>query len=99
MVYAPHWVKTSRRENDPTTSRTLRGELHLSELGEDAGPFFSLLASQTTHYERIVLDRCALSDFYPLQLFVSNAGMFLRTLYIFAEGDRKFGLLLGPCTS
>jgi hypothetical protein len=94
VVHAPHWVTTPRRGGDPTTSHTLQGELHLSGLGEDAGPFFSLLASQTTRYEQIVLDGCALSDFYPLQLFISNAGVSLRTLYIFAEGNRKLGLLL-----
>ena len=93
VIHAPRWTTTSNRENNPITPYTLRGDLHLSGLGEDAGPFFSLLASQATWYERIVLDECALGDFYPLQLFVSNTGMSLRSLYIFAEGDRKFGAL------
>ena len=93
-VHAPRWVAASHQESYPATPRTLRGELHLSELSEDSGPFFWLLASQTPCYEQIVLERCTLDDFYPFQSFASNTGMFLRTLYVLADGDRKFCPLL-----
>jgi len=94
VVHAPHWVTASHQEYNRATFRTLRGELHLSELDEDSNPFFLLLASQTTCYEEIVLERCALDNFHSLQLFVSNTGMSLRTLCIFVEGDRKFDVLI-----
>lgn len=90
VIHTPCWVTAAHQDNHSTTTHTLRGELHLSRLGGDSGPFFSHLASQTTCYEQIALDGCALDDPHPLQSFVSNAGMSLRTLCIFAEGDRKF---------
>lgn len=93
MVHAPLWVTASHRDDRPMISCTLRGEIHLSEMGKDSGPFFSLLASQNTCYEQIGLEGCTFRDFYPLQSFVSNTGKSLRTLCIFVEGDRKSNLL------
>jgi len=90
MVHAPHWITTHHQECNRTTFRTLRGELRLSELDEDSDPFFLLLASQTTLYEEVVLERCTFDGFHPLQLFLSNTGSSLRTLCIFVEDDRKF---------
>ena len=85
----------SNEEIHGTTPHTLQGNLHLAELDERSGPFFSLLASQTTCYEQIVLEGCAFNNFHSLQLFVSNTGRSLRTLYIFVDGDRRFHLLIG----
>lgn len=91
-IHAPRWVTTFHQENHWTTSHILRGELRLSELDEDSGPFFLLLASQTACYKEVVLDMCAFGDFCSFQLFVSNTGMSLRTLCIFSEGNRRFNL-------
>ena len=94
VVYAPYWGMASHEEIRGTTRHTLRGNLHLAELDERSGPFFSLLASHTTCYEQVVLEWCAFTNFHSLQLFVSNTGRSLRTLYIFVDGDRRFHLLI-----
>ena len=92
VVYAPYWEMSSHEDVHRVTPPTLQGDLHLAELDECSSPFFSLLASQTTCYEQIVLDRCAFNNFHSLQLFLSNTGMSLRTLYVFVDGDRRFHL-------
>ena len=92
VIYAPCWTMASHQEDHLETPRTLRGDLHLVELDEDSDPFFFLLASQVTHYQQVVLERCALHNFRSFQSFVSNTGMSLRTLYIFVDGDRRFNI-------
>lgn len=91
MVRAPHWEQTTQQDDYTIAFHILRGELHLSDLDEGSEPFFSLLASQTTRYERITLERCGSRNFLPLQRFISSVGTSLRKLYLFAEGNRKLG--------
>ena len=90
MIHAPYWEQTAKQDHRPTVPYNLRGELRLSDLEERSGPFLSLLGSQRTEYEQITLERCGLRDFLPLQRLISSAGMSLRKLYLFAEGDREF---------
>ena len=89
MIRAPHWEQTAQKDNHAMVSYILRGELHLSNLEDGCGPFLSLL-SQRMQYERITLERCGLRDFLPLQWFISSAGPFLKKLYFFVKGNRKF---------
>ena len=86
-IHAPHWEPTTNTVNHVAAPHILRGELHLSDLEDDCGPFLSLL-SQRMQYERITLERCGLRDLHPLQRFISSAGTSLRKLY-FVEGNGK----------
>ena len=90
VIHAPHWEPIAQRDRHATARYHLHGELYLSDLDEESGPFISLLGSQRTEYERLTLERCGFRDFLPLQQLVSSAGMSLRNLYLFAEGNRKF---------
>lgn len=91
LIHAPHWEPMTQRDHHATAPYHLHGELYLSGLEEESGPFLSLLGSQRSGYERITLDKCGFYGFLPLQQLISSAGMSLRKLYLFAEGDRKFG--------
>ena len=94
IVYAPYWGIASHEEIHQATPHILRGNLHLVELDEYSGPLFALLASRTTCYEQVVLKGCSLDNFHSLQLFVSNNGRSLRTLYVFVDGNRRFRVLI-----
>ena len=96
VIHAPYWEPITQQDDHATAPRYLRGELYLSDLEEGSGPFLSLLSSRRTDYERITLERCGFRDFLPIQRLISSAGMSLRKLYLFAEGNRKFSPDLDP---
>ena len=93
MIRDPHWTNSEYAGSFIVDSRALKGELRLSELDKESGPFLSLLGSQETRYKKVTLKNCSFQDFRPLQQFVSGAGMALRQLRVVAEGDRESKML------